>query len=117
MIVDTDQAFCVQRHIAILKTSNSLDKEYLKIALSSSSAKRHAHSVATGIAQKTVPLSGLRSLPIPLPPLAEQKRIVAKVNELMKLCDQLEASLRQSQQRAESLAASAISHLTQFRYP
>jgi len=30
----------------------------------------------------------------------------------MQLCDQLEASLRQSQQQAESLAASAISHLT-----
>jgi type I restriction enzyme, S subunit len=59
-----------------------------------------------------LPAEKLFSQLIPLPPLAEQKRIVAKVDELMRLCDQLEESLRQSQQRAESLAASVISHLT-----
>ena len=48
----------------------------------------------TGTAgQKRVPTEYFARSPFPLPPLAEQHRIVAKVDELMVLCDRLEASL------------------------
>lgn len=48
----------------------------------------------TGTAgQKRVPTEYFSQSPFPLPPLAEQHRIVAKVDELMNLCDQLEARL------------------------
>ena len=47
------------------------------------------NKVATGTAQKTIGLKSLRNLLIPLPPLAEQKRIVAKIEELLPLCDKL----------------------------
>ena len=42
-----------------------------------------------------------KELPIPLPPLAEQHRIVAKVNELMTVCDALEQQLSMQEQDAE----------------
>jgi type I restriction enzyme S subunit len=48
---------------------------------------------APATAQKNINLEILTSVLIPLPPLAEQHRIVAKVDALMALCDQLEASL------------------------
>jgi type I restriction enzyme S subunit len=86
---------------------------YINLVLLNENSRQLFFNVAkqaSGQASISQPQVG--SLPIPLPPLAEQKRIVAKVDELMQLCDQLEASLRQSQQRAESLVASAISHLT-----
>ena len=47
-----------------------------------------------GIAYKGLNLSILRELPIPFPPISEQKRIVAKVNEILALCDILEVDIR-----------------------
>ena len=55
----------------------------------------------------------LRASLIPLPPLAEQHRIVAKVDELMSLCDRLEASLTTSDQtRTRLLEATLIQALS-----
>jgi restriction endonuclease S subunit len=52
---------------------------------------RKANSVSGGL--KNVNLTEFGALTFPLPPLAEQHRIVAKVDELMALCDRLEANL------------------------
>ena len=50
----------------------------------------------------------LRSIPIPLPPLAEQHRIVAKVDTLMALCDQLEQQLNQADQQRRRLLEAVL---------
>ena len=92
VVVRDNQPFCVQRHIGILRPSNLIDVGFLARAMGSRLVFEQATACATGIAQKTVPLSGLRRLLILLPPLAEQHRIVAKVDELIALCDRLEAS-------------------------
>lgn len=44
-----------------------------------------------------------RSTILPLPPLSEQQRIFAKLDELMGYCDELEASIKESQQQNELL--------------
>ncbi len=48
----------------------------------------------------------------PLPPLAEQRRIVAKVDQLMALVDQLEAQLTASRATATKLLDAIITELT-----
>ncbi|MGC9217473.1 restriction endonuclease subunit S, partial [Acidithiobacillus sp.] len=67
-------------------------------------------------AQSTMPKINhdiLVNLPIPIPPLAEQHRIVAKVDELMALCDQLEASLTKAQTETSRLLESVLHHALQ----
>lgn len=85
--VNCDKAFCFQRHIALLKLL--IDWDYLFFALKSPAIKLQCDTIATGTAQKTVGLKSLRSIILPLPPLAEQKRIVAKLEEILPLCERL----------------------------
>lgn len=85
--VDTDEKFCFQRHIALLKLLS--EREYLYYALQSPLIKRQCDELATGIAQKTVGLNTLRNLMVPLPPVEEQKRIVKKIEELLPYCEKL----------------------------
>ena len=68
----------------------------------------------TGTAgQKRVPTEYFAQTPFPLPPLAEQHRIVAKVDELMALCDQLEAAQQEREHRRDRLAAASLQRLNQ----
>jgi type I restriction enzyme S subunit len=66
-----------------------------------------------GIAFPSISREQLSGLPVPLPPLAEQHRIVAKVDELMALCDQLEAARQLRQQGRERLVAATLQRLNQ----
>ncbi|HET8656514.1 MAG TPA: restriction endonuclease subunit S [Longimicrobiaceae bacterium] len=54
----------------------------------------------------------LQSLPLGVPPLPEQRRIVEKVDQLMALCDELEAKLTRARTKSERLAAAVVHQLT-----
>lgn len=67
--------------------------------------------MAAGGAQPNLSGGMIRLTRIPFPPLAEQRRIVAKVDHLMSLCDALEAKLQQSQGDSQRLLAAAVHQL------
>jgi len=60
--------------------------------------------------QANVNGSKLRNMIIPLPPIAEQRRIVAKVEELITLCDQMEAGLSATQEDKRALLEAVLYH-------
>lgn len=68
---------------------HGLYRPYLRILLESKFFMDYAFREATQTTIKNVSLKAIRMFPIPLPPLAEQKRIVAKLEELLPLCKRL----------------------------
>lgn len=75
VLVDTYRKFCFQRHMALLKPRDVMQR-YLWYALQNRKMYDAATNIATGTAQLTVPIKGLRELKMPYTSLAEQKEIV-----------------------------------------
>jgi type I restriction enzyme S subunit len=67
----------------------------------------------SAIKGNTLNSESIAALLIPLPPVAEQHRIVAKVNELMALCDQLETQHSNAAEAHEKLVSHLLGTLTQ----
>jgi type I restriction enzyme S subunit len=66
--------------------------------------------LSAGGTQPNLNVQKIKEMMIPLPPLAEQHRIVAKVEELMALCDKLESSLSTAQTETTRLLESVLHH-------
>ena len=76
-----------QRSVSVISTL--IFNHYLKFVFDSPFIQQHMVRNATGTAQKGFYLNQVENLIIPLPPLAEQKRIVAKLEEILLLCERL----------------------------
>lgn len=73
----------------------------------------HDNSLVSGTTnQVELNTTAVQSLLVPIPPLAEQHRIVAKVNELMALCDQLEQQQTDSNAAHQALVETLLTTLT-----
>ncbi len=69
----------------------------------------HPDSLVSGTTQQVeLNTSTARALPVPIPPIEEQTRIVAKVDELMRLCDKLEAQQQARRKLQNNLRQSTL---------
>ena len=82
----------INQHTAMVRPVDEMKGRYLAEFFRSPFAKDQFNAPQRGI-KNSFRLTDITQFLVPLPPLAEQHRIVAKVDELMEFCDQLEASL------------------------
>jgi type I restriction enzyme S subunit len=99
-VVTTDEEFCFQRHVAIIKPDFSkLEPKYVWYMLQSNTTVKRAWSKTTGSAQPTISLKAIRELSIPVPSLNEQRDIISYLDILRANVDSLKQL--QSQTAAE----------------
>ncbi len=103
----------ISQHVAIIRLAARGIEDYIHWMILSPYFQSFVDKSQTGAGRGGLPKNRMDSIPIPLPPLAEQHRIVAKVDELMKLCDQLEAAKAEREKCRDSLVAASLQRLNQ----
>ncbi len=105
VVIDTARPFTFQRHIAFIKPrKEKIDPYFLALYLNSSGGRQQSELTATGGSQRTVTLQALADFNIPLPPIAEQKRIAS----IAQKCDRLRRTRRYTQQLSDGYLRSVF---------
>ena len=82
----------VSQHVTIIRPYLATTQHFLHLVLISDVVQRRVFAEEVGVSREGLSIAKLGRFPVPLPPLAEQHRIVARVDELMGLLDRLEAA-------------------------
>lgn len=112
-INDLDEPFSMLSSVALLKPSSHIFNRLLLVFLRSPFFYDQMRDNMKGAAITRVTLKRMEPAKLPLPPLAEQYRIVAKVDELMALCDRLEATQAKRESRRDRLASASLKRISQ----
>lgn len=102
--------FVLQRSVAVIESA--LNSDFLTYFFAAPICIKYFEEHGKGTAQKGIYLGKLSLMPVFVPPLEEQHRIVAKVDELMELCDQLEQQTETSIEAHQVLVTTLLDTLT-----
>ena len=111
-VVDVESEFSIFVSLALLKFSkNYLSPYFLELLLNSPLVRAQSERDTQGVGNKNLVLKYIKNFVVPIPPLEEQKLIVAKTNQFMMLCDELETKLGQAETGSENLMSAAVQHV------
>jgi type I restriction enzyme S subunit len=111
-VVELTERFALAQRVICFQSYGAIDPAFLVLQILSDQFQLILDKNGTGVTAKGIKASKLKQLPIAIPPLAEQRRIVAKASELMALVDELETQLAASRAAAEKLLSALVAELT-----
>lgn len=114
-VVASDDIFCLMGSVILVKPSREMLPSYILRFLQSDMAQKWMLGASFATAVSALYLKDVAKCKVPVPPLQEQRRIVAKVDELMALCDQLETQHNNATDAHEKLVSHLLGTLTQSR--
>ena len=112
-VIVADESGVCTTEIFPIRCYGSFSSHYFKYALKSPYFINYVNARSYGIKMPRLGTEDGRKANFPLPPIAEQHRIVAKVDELMTLCDQLENQHNNAAEAHEKLVTHLLGTLTQ----
>ena len=112
-----DRFYFKDASVLIFKNYGRLDPSYLFLFMQSPLWIDCIHEHSMGTTVDTLTIARANATPIPLPPLAEQSRIVTRVEALMRLCDALEAKGRLEAAQHAQLVSTLLGTLTASTTP
>jgi type I restriction enzyme S subunit len=107
--VNTDpREFNVWVHVAVLKLAEPIDRFYAQHALNSQHCYRQSQEYTHGVGNQDLGLTRMVWITVPLPPQAEQTRIVAEVDRHLSIVREVEAEVDANLQRAQALRQATL---------
>lgn len=98
---DRGMPMSLAMNLFLLRFPDNISNQFIYLYLKTHT--EYVKSFSKGSTTMTITKDAVKELLIPLPPLSEQQAIVSKLDVLMRTCDELEASIRTSQQQNEML--------------
>ena len=117
VLVETDTEFSLFVSVGLIRFDQDLtNRRFLRLLLGSPLVESEFARIKVGGATHTnkLNLGDLHTVALPFPPLAEQHRIVAKVNELMTLCDRLEAAQSERERRRDRVVVASLDRINRI---
>ena len=107
-MLNKDVDICLGQRMMLLRPSKYIENIYITYLLNSPVILKHVHSLIGGSASPHVNVGAIKSYPIPLPPLEEQKEIVRQVNKLFAFADKLETRYKKAKEKIDKLPQSVL---------